>query len=97
MIWLLGRIRGQMCRDFGREAEGREALKVVPGEQPGVSDVRPAQGGLFGVWGTGGGDAWVSGKGRLTQAYAWFPARRAQRLSWKEAAQGLTPQRHPPS
>ncbi len=45
-----------MCRDFGREAEGREALKVVRGEQPGVSDVRPAQGGLFGVWGAGGGD-----------------------------------------
>ncbi len=30
--------------------------KVVPGEHPGVSDVRPAQGGLFGVWGAGGGD-----------------------------------------
>ncbi len=41
--------------------------------------------------------SWVSGKGRLTRAYAWFPARRAQRLSWKETAQGVTPQRHPPS
>ncbi len=36
--------------------------------------------------------AWVSGKGRLTRAYARFPARRAQRLPWKEAAQGVTPQ-----
>ena len=33
--------------------------------------------------------AWVSGKSRLTQAYAWFLARWAQRLSWKEAAQTL--------
>ncbi len=39
--------------------------------------------------------AWVSGKMRLTRAYAWFPARWAQRLPWKEAAQGVTPQRHP--
>ncbi len=36
--------------------------KVVPGERPGVSDVRPAQGGMFGVWGAGGGDGMGVGK-----------------------------------
>jgi hypothetical protein len=30
---------------------------------------------------------WASGKNRLTQAYAWFLARWARRLSWKEVAQ----------
>jgi len=30
---------------------------------------------------------WASGKNRLTQAYAWFLARSARRLSWKEVAQ----------
>jgi transposase len=29
---------------------------------------------------------WASGKNRLTQAYAWFLARWARRLSWKEVA-----------
>lgn len=29
---------------------------------------------------------WASGKSPLTQAYAWFLARRARRPSWKEAA-----------
>ena len=29
---------------------------------------------------------WASGKNRLTQAYAWFLARWARRLSWKETA-----------
>ncbi len=71
--------------------------KAVPGERPGVSDVRSAQGGLFGVWGAGGGDGMGVGEGLPTRAYAWFPARRAQWLSWKETAQGVTPQKHPPS
>jgi transposase len=30
---------------------------------------------------------WASGKHRLTEAYAWFLARWARRLSWKEVAQ----------
>lgn len=30
---------------------------------------------------------WASGKHRLTQAYAWFLARWAKRLSWKEVAE----------
>jgi transposase len=30
---------------------------------------------------------WASGKNRLTQAYAWFLARWAKRLSWKEVAE----------
>ncbi len=30
---------------------------------------------------------WASGKSHLTQAYAWFLARWARRLSWKEVAQ----------
>lgn len=30
---------------------------------------------------------WASGKSRLTQAYAWFLARWARRLSWKEVAE----------
>jgi len=30
---------------------------------------------------------WASGKHRLTQAYAWFLARWARRLSWKEVAE----------
>lgn len=30
---------------------------------------------------------WASGKHRLAQAYAWFLARWAKRLSWKEVAE----------
>jgi len=32
---------------------------------------------------------WVSGKHRLTQTYAWFLARWAKRLSWKEVAEAF--------
>jgi len=32
---------------------------------------------------------WALGKSRLTQAYAWFLARWAKRLSWKEVAQAF--------
>ena len=31
---------------------------------------------------------WAAGKHRLTEAYAWFLARWARRLSWKEVAEG---------
>ena len=32
---------------------------------------------------------WVSGKHRLTEAYAWFLAGWAKRLSWKEVAEAF--------
>ena len=32
---------------------------------------------------------WVSGKHRLTEAYSWFLAGWAKRLSWKEVAQAF--------
>ena len=35
----------------------------------------------------GGTDALVGGKHRLTETYAWFLARWARRLSWKEVAE----------
>jgi hypothetical protein len=34
---------------------------------------------------------WVTGKHRLTEAYIWFLAGWAKRLSWSEVAQVFTP------
>jgi len=34
---------------------------------------------------------WALGKSRLTQAYAWFLARWAKRLSWKEVNRPVFP------